>query len=230
MSQTCPLCNGEGYRSIKIIHPHTKKPWIKKEPCLCTLSSHISEVHKLLSYLGAYYLPFEKSHKELVFTPKELAKSPNFLISGDYESLCLNVKNLIMKNWLKEPRPSVRFSRAIGVLHDFYVKQNDGSSPQLSEIDKYDLVVICLDTQEKNAQLGTCIAQVVYSRSTKKRPTWLYLPPGRPTLSSCPQEYSEDLNRLTADFKKIMLNSTDTSRTTIITDSQDDAANFGGLL
>jgi hypothetical protein len=85
----------------------------------------------------------------------------------------------------------IRCCTSLDLLKDFYVQQGDGSSPQLADVDKYDLLVFTLDNREKNDQLKTCVAQVVYNRLTIGRPTWIYI--NQPTLSACTYEFSNDL-------------------------------------
>ena len=114
--------------------------------------------------------------------------------------------------------------RAIDILHSFYVEQADGSHPKLSDTDKYDLMVITLDTEEKNIRLKNCISQVVYSRKSIRKPTWLYQP--KPTLSQCVQEYSPELEMYLADYKTITLEEKSRNAKEGITESKKRASTF----
>jgi hypothetical protein len=176
------------------------------------------------------YLPFDSTHKLLQFDPDNVQQVPNKMISGDYDALALNVKTIMMKHRFDDDRPLILFCRAIDILHDFYVQQKDGTSPHLSDTNKYSLIVMSLDTQEKNDKLKTCIAQVVYMRKRQHLPTWIYLPEDRPSLRSCAQEYSEDLERYVEDYEKVVLKvAKDARRMSASTSKSSDAESFTGL-
>jgi len=208
---------------VTVEHPYTKKPYLKTQVCLCKISEMVSNEYPLLSYLKSVYLPFNRIDPKLEFNTETPWKNPNLLIHGDYDQFTLNVKSIIMQHRFDDPKPRFLLSRSIGVLHDFYVQQDDGSSPHLSETLKYDLVIICLDTDEKNDKLKTVISQVVYTRKKERKPTWLYLPDHRPLLHNCTQEYSEELEQNTASFTRIIITK---SNGTQAPTSQSDAASF----
>jgi hypothetical protein len=173
-------------------------------------------------------MPEDQDHN-LVFNPADLPACPNYIIKGSYALLALNVKALLMKYRFAEPKPLISFSQAIDVLHDFYVEQADGTSPQLSDTNKFALMVICLGTEEANKALKTVIAQVVYTRLRDRKPTWLYLPSSRHALSQCLQEHSPELDTYTAGYKALTIVSAGGKETQPVSVNRDDAANFGGL-
>jgi hypothetical protein len=109
-----------------------------------------------------------------------------------------------MQRRFEDPAPSFLCCSSMDLLRDFYVQQTDGSNPQLSDINKFDLLVFTLDNREKNDQLKTCVAQVVYNRICIKKPTWIYI--NRPALSQCTYEFSTDLEGyLENNFSKVHL-------------------------
>lgn len=190
---TCPLCNGLGERLYTRTHKYTGRKVIVSEYCLCKKSEFISRSFDLLRQLGDQYLPFDKITEALEFNPDNLERSPNILIRGSERDFLLNVKSTIMLYKYEYPSLSFHCCRAIDLLQKFYVKQPDGHTPNLSETQKYDLLIFTLDTKEKNDVLKTCIAQVVNIRKNY-RPTWLYLPESN--LSECRYDYSPELEDL----------------------------------
>lgn len=227
---SCKICGGSRQTVAIETHPQTKLPYARTRPCICAVSELVSEECPLLGFLGDQYLPFNQIHKSLQFDPTKLGDCPNLLISGNYDTLALNIKSIIMKHRFNDPKPLFLFCRAIDVLHDFYVQQNDGTSPHLSDTNKFALVVMSLDTQEKNDKLKTCIAQVVYMRLRSHRPTWVYLPEDRPSLVSCSQEFSEDLERYTQSYRRVTLGTSKEVRRTSVAKNGGDAETFTGMV
>jgi len=224
---TCPLCNGAGKKIVVTRHSQSNAPKTAIEWCLCMKSRFISESvsNKPLAWLKDIYLPIEEIDPQLDFDPINLQKNPNLLIKAtDFETFCLHVKSVLIKHRFQEPIPSIHFCRAIDILHDFYVQQEDGTSPHLSETDKFDLLITSLDTEEKNDKLKTCVAQIVYSRKCHHKTTWVYLP--RPTLSACTQEYSTELDELLKSYEVVTLISKHIEFRESITKSKEAAANF----
>lgn len=223
----CPLCNGSGERLLVVRDPKRGTRRLASQYCWCKVSRYVSDQYRLLDFLGDEYLPPDKVDESCIFYPDSLPKSPNLIIrQTDMNSFLLNVKSVIMRyRFFHEPSCSIFFSQAIDVLHNFYVKQEDGTAPHLSNTDKYDLMIITLDTQEKNAQLNTVIAQVVQMRKNR-RPTWLYQP--MPTLESCKQEYSEELEEMVKlYYHPVTLGSVKKNIKSKIPGSHDDIANWG---
>jgi len=195
----CPLCKGEGKRIVVITHKISGLKKTAVEWCLCKQSQFASADPNLglLSWLQDQYLPYEEIDPQLKFNRNALSKSPNYLIAGtSFGSFCLHLKGVVMQQRALEPPPLIYAGRAIDVLHDFYVQQLDGTSPRLSETQKFDLMVFTLDTAEKNDKLKTVISQVVYTRKTTQKPTWIFLPYA--TLGQCTQEFSPELEQLLA--------------------------------
>lgn len=202
---TCNLCNGSGLKSVLVTHKYTKIQIFKTEVCPCRLSALISQEQPILSFLEDRYLDDKLFDNRLKFNPAKLRENPNYLIRGGYENLCLHVKGLMMRHRFDDPKPLFLFCRSIDILHDYYVQQNDGSSPHLSETDKFALIVISLDTRENNTKLKDCISQVVYTRLKDRKPTWLFIPEGKNGLSECQQEYSKELTEYTAGYRSVDL-------------------------
>ena len=203
---TCPLCDGVG-RKISVTK-HGQSGQLKEtvDWCLCMKSRIVSNSvnNRILSWLGDYYLPEDQLDSQLNFNPVDLKVNPNFLIKGtSYDAFCMHLKGMVMKYRFIDPIPFIYCCRSIEILHDFYVKQNDGSSQHLAETDKFDLLIMTFDTEEKNDQLKTCMAQVVYIRKCSRKPTWIYM--NKPTLSACTMEYSPELEKMMDDFKIITL-------------------------
>lgn len=110
-----------------------------------------------------------------------------------------------MKYGFSAPAPLFLCCDAMEILKRFYVAQGDGSSPSLSDINKYDLLVVVLGTSEKNDQLKTCVSQVVYNRLSIKKPTWIYL---RVPYGLCIQEQSAELEEHMKKFERVTLTNT----------------------
>jgi len=194
MSKDCELCGGSGSRIVIINDKWTGRKKTATLECLCSKSAFISECVEFptLSWLGDAYLPPSKIDPDLVFDPKNLAESPNYIFYGaDYYDFCLHVKSVIIRHRTKIDYPAMRCCSSISILTDFFVKQSDGTSRKLEEVNNFDLLVMTLDTQQKNDALKTVVAQVVYSRLRKRVPTWLYVP--TPTLTEVNLEYSDEL-------------------------------------
>jgi hypothetical protein len=160
--------------------------------------------YKILMWLQTHYMPMDQIDTQLILDTENLNKSPNLLIkSPDYETFCLNIKGVIMQRRFQSPAPLIYCCRSIDLVHNFYVQQEDGSSPHLSEVEKYDLIIFTLDTEERNLKLSSCVAQVVYTRKIIRRPTWIYY--SKPSLSDC-QEYSSELASLLKEgYKEVVL-------------------------
>lgn len=234
ISGPCKLCGGEGKHTVVVIHKYTGLKKLAIEWCLCTKSKIVSNARstKLLIGLGESYLAPEEVDKQLQFIwpPPQNNKllSPNLLITNmRLESFCYHVKGFVMNYRFMDPAPMIYACNAIDILKDFYVEQNDGSKPSLSDLSRYDLVVIALGTQEKNDQLKTCLAQVVHSRVSMHKPTWVYLP--TPTLETCKQDYSEELKEylMSGEFKKVTLKEKNRDGK-VISKTNMNASQFGG--
>lgn len=228
----CPLCNGKGKRIVAVPHKLSGSLKTSIEWCVCMKSRFVSDSPncKILQYLGDDYLPLDKIDERLIFFPNHLYKSPNlFIYDTNFVDFCFHIKSVIIKYRFTEPVPLIYCSSAIGILHDFYVKQNDGSSPHLSQTNDFDLLIITMDTKEKNEPLKTCIAQVVYSRLCTLKPTWLYITDK--VFNERYWEYSDDLNSYIEDknkFTKIgKLAEINIKEKPMITKSKQSASNFG---
>lgn len=188
MGDVCSICKGEGKRIVFI----KERMKTITEWCICFKSKYISQMYSMLEPLRGNYLPFDKIDSKLVFKPNELSKSPNiFIVDTDLTTFLLNIKSVIIKYRFTNNPSSIYLCKSIEILKKFYVQQNDGTSPSLSDLDKYDLVIFTLDTKEKNDQLKTCVTQVVYNRLCITKPTWVYLPKSTPLETT--REYTEEL-------------------------------------
>jgi hypothetical protein len=198
----CPLCHGE--EKIVVVVPHkfldgrfkTSVHW-----CICKKAEFVSESpdNTILSNLEGDVIPLDKI--KLEFNPNQLSKNPNLLIRGHYDTFLNHLRSLIIKYRYMDPPSSIYCCNSIDVLQRFYVGQSDGTCLGLSETEKYDLLVICLGNKQKNEQLKTCIAEVVYSRKKKKKPVWIYLP--YPTLTQCLWETSQELEEYIKEYEFI---------------------------
>lgn len=204
---TCEYCNGTKEQIVVTTHHYTQKQKVGSIPCVCLASTIVSRENKLLTPLGEYYLHPDKLDPQLLFNPLDLTANPNLLIRGDYNSLLIQIKALFMRHRFDNPKPRLLFSRAIDILHDFHVPQSDGDALHLSAITNYDLVIITFGTNEKNQALASCMSQVAFTRKEEKKPTWIYLPENRPTLASCDQEYSQDLEKIVSEFTSVIIKS-----------------------
>lgn len=231
MSDKCNICDGSGKKIVVTKHKYSGSPKTSIEWCICMKSKFVSDSKycKPVGWLGDSYLPLDKIDPRLKIYPHNLSESPNiFITSTDFRDFCFHVKSIIIKYRFSDPTPMIGCCSAISVLQDYYVRQNDGTSPHLSEINKFDLFIITMDTREKNDPLKTCIAQVVYNRICMCKPTWLYIP-GKAFTSETHWEYSDDLNALIREsFNKVSeLSKTQIKEKTVITQSKKSASNFG---
>jgi hypothetical protein len=203
--KTCPLCGGAGKRIVTIRHSASNMMKTAVQWCICTKSKFVSENshHRILAGLGEAYIDPDSVDPQLKFDPENLDKCPNLLIvETDDISFRFHVKATIMKHGFAVPPPLFYCCDSIDILKKFYVAQDDGSSPSLSDLNKFDLLVIILGTNEKNDQLKTCIAQVVYNRLSIRKPTWIYL---RVPMGNCNQERSEELEEYLKRFQRVSL-------------------------
>lgn len=217
----CKLCEGTEGSTVVVKHPYSNISVTKIEWCLCAKARYVSQSpnYKIISQLGSDYLPLEEIDPQLNFYPPPyLAKTPNLIIqSDDFNLFCMHIKSVIIKHRFNDPPALIYACRSIDILQTFYVEQGDGTAANLSDLNKFDLLIFTLDSKEKNSKLNTCISQVVYSRKCLKRPTWIYLPGNafdgsnrdifKAALSKCEWEYSPDLEELLWSFKKIQLGS-----------------------
>lgn len=192
MSDVCPLCGGAG-KKIKVVrNVQTNRMKTIAEWCLCEKSRYISKTYDMLKPYGATYLPLEKIHKSMTLNLKDLSESPNlYIINTNIRTFFLHVKSVIIKYRFIDNPPLIYFCRAIEILKRFFVQQEDESKPQLTDLNRYDLLIFTLDTLQKNAHLGTCVSQVVYNRYCEFKPTWIYLPES--TVFENTREYTDEL-------------------------------------
>lgn len=228
---TCEYCGGSG-KFIRVEKSvFTPRLRTVVEFCVCTKAQLVCDspdTKMLLSGIDVI-IPEKDISSQLEFDPLKISESPDLLIkSSDYMNIFLpQLKAFIIKHRFSETTPLIRCCHSINILHDFYVQQSDGSSPHLSETQKYDLLIFTIGTQEKNEQLKTCIAQVVYLRRNIKKPTWIYMT--KDSLEMCIQEYSPDLAVFLKDFKSITLVGKGGKSKPKQTLSQKSAANFQPL-
>lgn len=237
----CPLCGGNGKKIHIVRHKQSQLLKTSVEWCLCTKSRVVSEssYNSMLSYLGDTYINLENIDLQLIFKPDDLINSPNlFIYNTSFNNFCQQIKSTIIKYRFSEPNPLIYCCRSIDLLHKFYVAQEDGSCQHLSGTDKFDLLIVTLDTKEKNNQLKTCVAQIVYNRVCCVKPTWLYIPFSinmemspdalKTMLSKCEFEYSDDLlDYITKYYKKIILKDVSDEQSKIQkTKSEKKAGNF----
>jgi hypothetical protein len=210
----CTLCDGSGKRTVVVEHKYTKLKKLAVEWCPCLKSTLVSSERslKLLQGLGANYIHFEDVDPKLLFTwppsPDEKANhlTKNWFITGTLSTFQYHIKGVVMHYKYMDPAPLIYACNAIDVLKDFYVEQTDGSKPSLTNLNKYDLVVIALGTVEKNDVLKTCLAQVVHNRVSAKKMTWIYN--ATPSLEKCLQDYSPELKEsIIGHFTHIKLRS-----------------------
>jgi len=209
MSQKCELCGGTGRKTFLIKHQTTQMWKTVIQWCICTKSKLISENphHKILAGLGDSFIPLDQVDPQLEFHSDKLDECPNYLILSETDDISFrfHIKGIIMKHGFMSPPVSFYCCDSIDVLKKFYVQQDDGSSPSLSDLNRYDLVVIILGANEKNDQLKTCIAQVIYNRLTARKPIWIYL---RVPIGNCIQERSPELEEYLKNFKSVTLRNT----------------------
>jgi hypothetical protein len=226
MSEPCKKCDGTGETVVLVNHKWTGIKMTARVWCQCKKSRYVSDTYKELSSLGEEYMPVERLDQRLVFSRADLASVPNLVMQAStMDTYKLHLKALLMTHWFTEPKPNFLICDTITLLQSFFVEQNDGTSPRLSDVNNYDLVVLQLGTQQSNSKLGTVVAQVVHNRLNYKKPTWFYLPVDN--LSQCTQEFSPDLLALiNENFKSIMLAPTGMNVTPKISKNKSSAANF----
>lgn len=202
-SMKCEKCGGTGKILSTVRHEQTKKLITITRPCVCFISKVVSNEYPLLRALGEQYI--EKTDPQIQF--KEIGKAPNLLIHGDFDSMLYQIKALIMQNRFLFPKPRILFSRSMDIIHDYHVPQSDGTAQHISSLSIFDLIVLVFGASERNTALAPCMAQVVSNRKEEKKPLWIYLPTSRPTLASCDQEYSQELERIVSEYKVITISS-----------------------
>lgn len=189
----CPICDGAGMRYVLSMHKQLKRMISAVEWCVCMKSRFVSQdsSFKILSALGDEYLPINEIDSQLVFELGS-SKNHNLLIMPNttYESFLFHIKSFLIVNKYADPAPNIYLCDSIDILKDFYVAQDDGTCPGLRELNKFDLLIFTLGSDEKNDQLNTCIAQVVGNRKNLRMPTWIYLK--RP-FETCQWEKSDIL-------------------------------------
>lgn len=224
----CPICNGAGEQTVIVEHALSKRPKVCTRWCLCKKSSFVSEspYNKILAWLGEEYLPLEKIDPQLEFFPYVLPSCPNYYITNtSFKDFCLHIKSIIMKYRFINHAPYIYCCKSIDLLQNFWVRQNDGTSPSLTDVNKFDLLVVTFDTKEKNDQLKTCVSEVVYNRLCVRKPTWIYVPGSGLTMTA--YEYSEEMVEYLERFKKVTLNAIDHNPVPIMTKSKKKASTFG---
>ena len=229
MNKICPYCKGEGKAVVVVPHSFIEgqfKTAIKW--CICMRAKFVSESsdNTILSNFEADVVPFKKINLQLIFNPVELNQSPNLLIQGDYNTFCNHLRSLIIKYRYAEPSSFIYCCNSIDILQRFYVQQSDGTSPGLSEAEKFDLLVICFGALQKNDQLKTCMAEVVYSRKKKRKPVWIFLP--FQSMEQCTYEKSPELDEHLKDFVPVMI-ADENVKVTRGTKVNNNASNFKGV-
>lgn len=194
----CPLCGGLERRRVIAKHPISGLRVVKMVPCVCYISRVVSEENRLFAGITDQYI-------EQVAPTLDISR--NFLIRGPYAGFLLNMKALLMRYRFVDPRPRILFCRSIDIVHDYYVQQADGTCPHLSTLQNIDLVVLVFGNNEHNQRLSSCLLQVFSMRDQNRKPIWVYLPENRPTLASCEQEYSPELEGYMEKFEQIVLGS-----------------------
>jgi len=226
MSEPCKNCDGSGEEVVLVTHKWTGLKMTARVWCQCKKSRYVSDTYKELGSLGGDYMPLDKLDTRLVFDRNDLAAVPNFVMQASTkDTYKLHMKALLMTHWFTEPKPRILICDTITLLQSFFVEQNDGTSPRLSDVNEFDLVVLQLGTVQSNSKLSTVVAQVVQNRLNCKKPLWFFLPVAN--LSQCTQEITPDLLTLINEkFKSIVLASTDTNVTPKISKNKSSAANF----
>lgn len=229
MSDVCPLCDGVGERLVRRKLPNGMyKPQPDTEICMCRKAEFVAAESRMLDSIEGW-LRLEEIDSQLKFEPAKLSRSPNYFITKtDFDTFGINAKSVMMHYRFKDPPHSIMCCNSIDILHKFYVKQNDGTSPTLSETEKYDLLIIMLGTMQKNDQLKTCVAEVVQQR-LRRKPTWLFMPDNFATLEACKFEYSPELESMMKkpNYVTVNLKPKDVGTRKTITASSSNAANFG---
>lgn len=230
MTKVCPLCNGEGKTILAVPHPFLEKKFkTVVQWCLCKKAQFVSESpeNTLLSYFEGDIVPLDKINPELEFNPIEIHKNSNLLIRGHYNTFCNHLRSFVIKYRYGETLSSIYCCDSIDILQRFYVEQNDRTCLNLSETVKYDLLVLCFGNRQKNDPLKTCVAEVVYLRKKKNRPTWIYMP--FPTLELCVWEKSPELEEYLKDYKSITIAEEGTKIDRTPKAVNNNAANFNGV-
>jgi hypothetical protein len=201
----CEFCNGTGETLTPVLFKKINIRKMASVPCVCFTSRLVSQENPIIQYLGDDYLHPDNLDSQLVFLPDDLPNSPNLLITGDPDNFKIQMKSLLMKNRFIVPKPRILFSRSIGIVQKFHVQQDDDTSPHLSATLTFDLVIVIFGTKEQNKALSPCMAQMVMTRKEEKRPTWIYVPPPKVSVSQCDQEKSTELEETVKDFKEVVL-------------------------
>jgi len=220
----CKICGGSGERLVVVKDPRTGRKKVTSEYCLCKKSSFVSSSFPLLNSTGNSYLPLDKVDENLKFLPNKLDKSPDLIIQSDFPTFAFHVKSVVMENRFKTNAPHIYICRAIDILQKFHVPQEDGTTPHISSLDKFDLFIFTCDTYESNQKLDGVIAQVVNNRKGRK-PTWIHMT--RP-FENCKYEYSDELSHLVSDYKRIKLKPLNKALKKN-SKTQSEAANFNGV-
>ena len=237
MGENCKICGGSGELPVKMKNKYTGKYYLGYDKCLCTRSSLVSGEYDLLRCMGKDYLEFDEINPALQFDPETWEPSnkntialeispngiPNYIIEGEHMTFCANMKSFIMKHRFAENAMKIFCESSIKVVHNFHVQQNDGSSPHLSALNNYALVILIFDNEEKNNALKACISQVVAMRLWHKKPTWIYL---KKPLNVCTEYDGTLLDEYLKKFVSInILSNWEGKVTQKITKSQQNAAN-----
>ena len=207
---TCKYCNGTEKRDGVKTHLQSNKLISVSVPCWCFISKVVSEENKLLAYIGEQYSKNENDgsprfNPDLVFVYDDLKKSPNLLVQGRGrladDVFLLNVKSVMMKYRFGQVKPRILFSRAIDIVHDYHVQQDDGTSLHLSSLSVFDLVILKFGTQENNKALAPCLTQLIQNRLEEKKPTWIYYP----DVFTVKKEITPELEQMLERYKKVDL-------------------------
>jgi len=200
----CPLCNGSKQMLAIGKHSFTNIMKTFSVPCMCYISSTVSNQYKLLQHLGDQYMHPDKLNPQFSPDFKNLPGNENLILTGNYDALLIVVKSLIMKHRFEIDHPRILFERSIDIVHKFHVPQDDGSSLHISETGKYDLAIIVFGSNERNQAIAPCMAQLIQTRLDEQKPTWVYFPETMPTLTPTSQEYSAELSvLLDKRFKRV---------------------------
>jgi hypothetical protein len=206
----CPYCDGTGKSWVITTHTYTNIKKIISVPCVCFTSTTVSNEYKLLKHLGGQYMNPKDLDPKLTPNFDDISINENFILSGNYDSLLMVIKALIMKHRFDPRNPRILFSRSIDIVHNFHVPQEDGNAPHLSSTSKYSLVIVVFGSIEKNQALSPCMAQLVQNRLDEKKPTWIYFPETMPALTVSNQEFSPELAVLLDKYFKRLIVSSDT--------------------
>ena len=196
--------------------------------CVCMKAKFVSESpdNTILSNFEADVVPFNKINPQLIFHPEDLSQSPNLLIQGDYNTFCNHLRSIIIRYRYADPSSFIYCCNSIDILQRFYVQQSDGSSPGLSEAEKFDLLVICFGALQKNDQLKTCMAEVVYSRRKKRKPVWIFQP--FQSMEQCTYEKSPELDEQLREFVSVTV-ADENVKVSRVTKVNNNASNFNGV-